>query len=88
MHSKKEEFKLFSRVFKVRPESGSEDLPIELNELQSNEFYESKLGATGTSVIKFYNILSKSFPNLIDHAKKLLFACLEVHIYMSSCFRK
>ena len=88
MHSKKEEFKLFSRVFKVRPESDNEDLLIELNELQSNEFYESKLGDTGTSVIKFYNILSKSFPNSIDHAKKLLFVCLEVHIYMNCYFRK
>ena len=54
MHSKKEEFKLFSRVFKVRPECGNEDLLIELNEQQSNEFYECKLGATGTSVIEFY----------------------------------
>ena len=69
-------------MFKVRPESGNEYLLIELNELQSNEFYESKLGPTGTSVIEFYKILSKSFPNLIDHAKKLLFVCLELHIYI------
>ena len=75
-------------MFKVRPESGNEDLLIELNELESNEFYESKLGATGTSVIEFYKILSKSFRNLINHAKKLLFICLELHIYMNSYFRK
>ena len=54
MHSKKEEFKLFSQLFKVKPESGNEDLLIELNELQNNEFYESKLAATCTSVIEFY----------------------------------
>ena len=40
----------------------------------NNEFYKNKLGASGTSVIKFYKKYlneSKSFPNLIDHAKKV-----------------
>ena len=48
------DFKLFSQLFDVEPVSANEDFQMELIELQSNEFYKSKVGATGTSVIKFY----------------------------------
>ena len=43
MHSKKEDFKLFFQPFDIEPESASEDFLMELNELQNNEFYKSKL---------------------------------------------
>lgn len=74
MHSKKEDFKLFSRPFHTEPELLIKDFQMELIEPQSNEFYKSKLSATGTSVIEFYKKYldkSKSFPNLIDHTKQL-----------------
>ena len=74
MHSKKEDFKLFSQPFHTEPELLIKDFQMELIEPQSNEFYKSKLSATGTSVIEFYKKYldkSKSFPKLIDHTKQL-----------------
>ena len=83
MHSKKEDFKLFSQPFVLEPESSNEHFQIEFIELQSNEFYGSKLGATDTSVIKFYKKYlngSKGFTNLIHHAKKII--CMSRSTYM------
>ena len=76
MHSKKEDFKLFSQPFDVEPEIANEDFQMELIELQSNEYYKSKLGAAANSVIEFYKKYlkkSKSFPNLTDHAKMFIY---------------
>ena len=56
---------------------------MELIELQSNEFYKSKFGATRTSVIKFYKKYlneSKRFSNLIDQTKT--FICMFGSTYM------
>ena len=79
MHSKKEDFKLFFQPFDIEPENVNEDFLMELNELQSNEFYKSKLGAAGTSVIEFYmKYLNKS---------KSLFVYLEIH-FVNSYSRK
>ena len=56
---------------------------MKLIELQSNEFYYSKLGAISNSVIEFYMkhfSESKSFPKLIDLAKK--FVCMFGRTYL------
>ena len=48
-----------------------ENFQMELIELQSNEFYNSKLGPIGISVIEFYKEYfseSQSFRKLIDPA--------------------
>ena len=89
MHSKKEDFKLFFQPFDIEPENVNEDFLMELNELQSNEFYKSKLGAAGTSVIEFYMKYlnkSKSFPDLIDHTKK--FICIFGNTFCEQLFSK
>ena len=68
---------MISQTFDVEPEGANEDFQMQSIQLQSNEFYKSKLGVIGISVIEFYKKYfseSKSFPKLIDPAKK--FACI------------
>ena len=81
---------MFSQVFDGKSEGTNEDFPMEVIELQRNEFYNSKLVAIGTSVIEFYKKYiseSKRFPKLIDDAKK--FVCMfGITLYLSSYFRK
>ena len=70
-YSKKADFKLFPQTFDGKPEGAKENFQMELIELQSNEFYNSKLGPIGISVIEFYKKYfseSKSFRKLIDPA--------------------
>lgn len=75
---------MFSQPFDVEPECANGDFQMKIIELQSNEFYKSKRGATGTTVIEFYKKYvneNKSIPNLIDHAK--IFICMFGSTYIS-----
>ena len=55
----------------MKPESPNEDFQMQLI-----KFYKSELDATGTTVIEFYKKYlneNKRFPNVIDHAKQLIY---------------
>ena len=74
MHRMKDDFKLFAQLFDIKLEDVSEECQIELIELRSNKFLKSKLNMDGISLNDYKNYLneSNSFPNLANHAKKII----------------
>ena len=75
MHAKKNDFKLFAQPFDITPDDVSEEFQMELIDLQSNEFLKSSFHSDGVSLNDFYKKFlneTTSFPNLIDHAKKII----------------